>query len=193
MAGTLYDVLGVGPGASAGDLRAAYRERARRLHPDVSSGDAAAMRSLNDAWAVLSDHTRRAAYDRRRTVAGPGASGRDDGSGRPVSGSTHDGSSAHPPTRLRLWPLLVLGAGLLVVVTAYAGRPADTRTQVEPVGQCLVEGADLDRTEPCRSAGGRRIVAVGGPGVQCPERTDTRALRGDPATRTACVPRVAGR
>lgn len=182
MAGTLYDVLGVAADASADDVRAAYREQARRLHPDIATGDAAAMRSLNEAWSVLAAPDRRAAYDRslactRRDVPAPS---RIDGAPRSV-------------IRLRLWPFLVLGAGLLVVLTAYAGRPADISTQVEPVGQCLLEGADLDRTQPCRSAGGLRIVAVGGPGVLCPGGTDVRVLRGDPEGRTACVSRVAGR
>ncbi len=141
------------------------------------------MRSLNEAWAVLSDPTRRVAYD-RTLVAPPGGSGPSGRGGPPTPREAR---------RVRLWPFLVIGAGLLVIVTAYAGRPADTSTRVEPVGQCLVEGADLDRTESCRSAGGRRIVAVGGAGVQCPSGSDLRILRGDAQRRTVCVSRVAGR
>ena len=185
MGETLYEVLGVAPDASAEALRAAHRERARRLHPDRATGDAAAMRALNEAWVVLSDPYRRAAYDRSRAGAGPAGQGRRSG---PV-----EAPPAAPRIRLRLWPFLVLGAGMLVVLTAYAGRPGDFRTEVRPVGECLVEGGDLDRTEPCQSAGGLRIVAVGGPGVQCPGGTDRRSLQGDPEGRTACVARVAGR
>lgn len=190
MGATLYEVLGVAPDASREALRAAHRERARRLHPDVASGDAAAMRALNEAWAVLSDPARRAAYDRSLQVAGTATTFTT--AIRPDEADEPD-LLPRPRIRMRLWPFLVLGAGLLVVLTAYAGRPGDLSTQVEPVGQCLIEGADLDRTEPCRSAGGRRIVAVGGPGVQCPGGTDTRALRGDPDRRTVCISRVAGR
>jgi hypothetical protein len=179
MAGTLYEVLGVAASASAEALRAAHRERVRRLHPDVASGDAAAMRTINEAWAVLSDPQRRAAYD--RSLAGADDPGRQGAARRTTR------------LRMRLWPFLIMGAALLVVLTAYAGQPGDLRTQVEPVGQCLIEGADLDRTEPCRSPGGRRIVAVGGPGVQCPGGSDRRALRGDAQDRTVCVGRVAGR
>jgi hypothetical protein len=172
----------VAPNAPAEVLRAAHRERARSLHPDRATGDTAAMRALNEAWTVLSDPARRAAYD--RSLAGDGAPPR-----------PRRAAEVPPPprVRLRLWPFLILGAGLLVVLTAYAGRPGDIRTSVEPVGQCLVEGSNLDRTEPCRSAGGQRIVAVGGPGVQCPGGSDAQALRGDPRRRTACVARVAGR
>ncbi len=66
MAGdTLYDVLGVAPGCSVDELRAAYRLRARRLHPDVSSVRDADrhMAALNDAWRVLSNPTLRRDYD----------------------------------------------------------------------------------------------------------------------------------
>lgn len=186
MAETLYDVLGVAGDASPEALRAAHRERARQLHPDTASGDAAAMRALNEAWSVLSDPARRAAYDRsveavRETEVETGA--------EPPA----DPATGPPRIRVRLWPFLILGAGLLVVLTAYAGSPGDTRTQVAPVGQCLVEGSELDRTEPCQSNGGLRIVAVGGPGVQCPGGTDVRVLRGDPEGRRACVGRVARR
>lgn len=173
MVGTLYEVLGVAPDASAEELRAAHRERVRRLHPDVASGEAAAMRALNEAWAILSDPERRAAYDRSSGGRGP--------------------EPPAPRIRIRLWPFLILGAALLVVLTAYAGRPGDLSTQVEPVGRCLVESADLDRTEPCRSPGGRRIVAVGGPGAQCPGGSDPRVLRGDQERRTAGISRVTGR
>ncbi|MGH9138784.1 MAG: J domain-containing protein [Acidimicrobiales bacterium] len=59
---TLYDTLGVEPGASAADIKRAYRRLARTLHPDAG-GDPAAMRAVNEAWIVLSDPARRRAYD----------------------------------------------------------------------------------------------------------------------------------
>ena len=58
-----YAVLGVHAGASDAEIRSAYRERARQLHPDVDGGDADAMRRLNDAWTILGDPDRRAAFD----------------------------------------------------------------------------------------------------------------------------------
>jgi hypothetical protein len=61
-----YTVLGVPDGASDDEMRRAYRDRARRLHPDVNGGDADAMRRLNDAWSILGDPARRAAFDARR-------------------------------------------------------------------------------------------------------------------------------
>lgn len=63
-----YEVLGVPSTASARDIKNAYREKARRVHPDrVSASDEAwasrQMAELNAAWSVLSDPARRRAYD----------------------------------------------------------------------------------------------------------------------------------
>ena len=64
----LYELLGVPRGASREDIAAAWRRRVRADHPDVRpAGDAAAagrFQALAEAWQVLSDPARRAAYDR---------------------------------------------------------------------------------------------------------------------------------
>jgi DnaJ domain len=61
---THYEVLGIRRAASAAEIRTAYRELARRYHPDVSDDAAAsAMAAVNEAWRVLGDPERRAAYD----------------------------------------------------------------------------------------------------------------------------------
>jgi curved DNA-binding protein CbpA len=60
-----YEVLQVRPGADGEVIRAAYRVLARKYHPDLG-GDAARMVALNDAWDVLGDPVRRAAYDAAR-------------------------------------------------------------------------------------------------------------------------------
>jgi molecular chaperone DnaJ len=61
---THYDTLGVAPAASAGEIRDAYRRLARRHHPDsAEQRDATAMARINDAYRVLGDPGRRAAYD----------------------------------------------------------------------------------------------------------------------------------
>jgi hypothetical protein len=67
-----YQVLGVRPTATREEIRRAYRRRARRVHPDTNpewKDDAAATRrmaALNEAYAVLTDPCRRAAYDLQR-------------------------------------------------------------------------------------------------------------------------------
>ncbi len=67
-----YEVLGVTPDASMDEIRASYLTLARSAHPDVQR-DAAAreraedtMRTINAAWAVLSDVDERSHYDRQR-------------------------------------------------------------------------------------------------------------------------------
>lgn len=60
-----YQTLGVARDATADDIKKAFRKLARKYHPDVSKEkDAeASMRAVNEAYAVLSDPEKRAAYD----------------------------------------------------------------------------------------------------------------------------------
>lgn len=61
---THYERLGVDRFASQTEIRAAYRNLARRNHPDLADGSAAGdMVGVNEAWRVLGDAERRAAYD----------------------------------------------------------------------------------------------------------------------------------
>lgn len=59
---TLYDALGVDPDADPEAIRRAYRERAKRHHPDAG-GDAGEFRRLTTARDVLLDEERRRRYD----------------------------------------------------------------------------------------------------------------------------------
>jgi curved DNA-binding protein CbpA len=73
----LYQLLGVPRGASGGEITRAWRQRAAAEHPDRRPRDAAAparFRALTDAYQVLGDPGRRAAYDQSlRNRPGPGA------------------------------------------------------------------------------------------------------------------------
>jgi hypothetical protein len=65
-----YARLGVDPAATPEAIAAAFRRRARLLHPDVPvTGDAQAFIRLKEAYDVLSDVLRRAAYDRSAWAA----------------------------------------------------------------------------------------------------------------------------
>ena len=63
---THYQVLGVSTEASTDEVRRAYRERMRAIHPDVNQGSANGskhMTELNIAWKTLSSPHLRRAYD----------------------------------------------------------------------------------------------------------------------------------
>jgi DnaJ-class molecular chaperone len=59
-----YDVLGVSPQAGAAEIKRAYRQLARRYHPDISGDDrGAAFLEVARAYEVLRDPERRRSYD----------------------------------------------------------------------------------------------------------------------------------
>lgn len=62
-----YNILGVQKNASADDIKKAYRQKARKLHPDLNPNDKDAQKrfqELNEANEVLSDPEKRAKYDK---------------------------------------------------------------------------------------------------------------------------------
>jgi TonB family protein len=80
---THYEVLGVSPAASAREIRAAYRQRARDLHPDRNphrqEWATLQFRALSEAFGVLKDPAKRRAYDASlggHDAAGPAADAR---------------------------------------------------------------------------------------------------------------------
>ncbi|MFO7628693.1 MAG: DnaJ domain-containing protein [Prochlorococcaceae cyanobacterium] len=71
-----WQVLGLGPGADPASLKQAFREQARRWHPDLNANDPLAeerFKRINEAYAVLSDPRRRRAWEAGES--GPGGSG----------------------------------------------------------------------------------------------------------------------
>ena len=62
-----YEVLGLTRSASAEDVKSAYRRLAKELHPDTNHGDKTAetrFKECSEAYDVLKDPQKRAAYDR---------------------------------------------------------------------------------------------------------------------------------
>ena len=64
-----WSLLGLDPGSDGDSLKSAFRREARRWHPDLNGNDRQAeerFKLVNEAYAVLSDHDRRVAWERRR-------------------------------------------------------------------------------------------------------------------------------
>ena len=79
-----YRILGVARDAGKDDLKKAYRRLAMKYHPDRNPGDAEAERrfkELNEAYEVLKDDQKRAAYDRFGHAAFEQGGGGDGGFG----------------------------------------------------------------------------------------------------------------
>ena len=80
-----YEVLGVSKGASADEIKKAYRSLAKKYHPDLNPGDKEAevkFKEVNEAYDVLSDEDKRQKYDQYGHAAfDPSAGGYGGGSG----------------------------------------------------------------------------------------------------------------
>ncbi len=72
-----YETLGVSKNATQEEIKAAFRKLARQYHPDVSTEPDAEekFKQINEAYAVLSDEEKRAAYDRFGHAGVQGAGG----------------------------------------------------------------------------------------------------------------------
>lgn len=100
MSKDFYNTLGVDKNASDSDIKKAYRKLAMKYHPDRNIGDKSAeqkFKEINEAYEVLKDPQKKAAYDRYGSDAfanggGPGAGGFNPGGG--FSGFDFGGGSS---------------------------------------------------------------------------------------------------
>lgn len=89
-----YEILGVAKGADAAAIKKAYRQKAKELHPDRNSDNPQAeaqFKEANEAYEVLKDENKKAAYDRYGHAAFENGMG---GGGGPRGGGQGDFASA---------------------------------------------------------------------------------------------------
>jgi len=189
---TLYDALGVTPTASAAELRRAYLERARTLHPDrnIDAGPAARaaaerkMQELTAAWQVLGDERRRRGYDREHDI-GVSVSSRERNDELRQFVFREDGTIEEEMEPLngaarliRAIPWIALFAVLVIIFifSAYAltgGPKGGGLGGGNKTGQCVVVGGDGSAADAsCDDSGARVIIGLVGPSSPCPAGTE---------------------
>ncbi|MBC7459553.1 molecular chaperone DnaJ [Candidatus Saccharibacteria bacterium] len=91
-----YEVLGVAKGASADELKKAFRRAAVQHHPDKEGGNEEKFKEINEAYDVLKDSQKRQRYDQfgHAGVGGSGGGGNPGyGGGNPFEGFNGQGNS----------------------------------------------------------------------------------------------------
>jgi molecular chaperone DnaJ len=83
-----YEVLGVAKGASADELKKAYRQAAVKFHPDKEGGDEAKFKEAGEAYDILKDAQKRQRYDQFGHAGVGGSSG---GGGNYAGGNQSEG------------------------------------------------------------------------------------------------------
>jgi len=172
-----YRTLGVPADASAEALRDAYRDLARRNHPDrvddptKRAAAAGRMAEVNEAWRILGDPRRRADYDLARHPGPrhPPAAGPSDDRLYGRRGDAFDDVAVSPAVgcALRVMPVAATLAVLLgiLIATAVLGGGGEVPARMD-AGRC-VEVASTIRVVPC-TAETPVIVGRGVTGTPCP-------------------------
>lgn len=96
MSKNFYEILGVPKSADAAEIKKAYRKLAMKYHPDQNKGDTKAetkFKEINEAYDVLKDEQKRAAYDQFGSAAFDGSMGGGGGAGFGGGGAGFGGFS----------------------------------------------------------------------------------------------------
>ena len=78
-----YEVLGLSKGASAAEIKKAYRKLSKQYHPDINKEEGAEekFKEITEAYEVLSDENKKAQYDQFGHAAFDGGAGGQGGFG----------------------------------------------------------------------------------------------------------------
>ncbi|MBA2282306.1 MAG: J domain-containing protein [Acidimicrobiia bacterium] len=183
MVASHYETLGVPEGASPEQVRRAYLDQARRLHPDlVGAGPPderaeaeRAMQAVNEAWRVLGNAGRRIAYDQDREAPAVRAAARATTVGDGFAFSTgslfgddiEEIGRAGRLVRALPWVLVVLLLAGIFVFTAYATAPGNS----EGV-RCVRPVAGAAEDVGCDEPGARVVITEVREVGLCPEATE---------------------
>ncbi|MBR5818234.1 MAG: molecular chaperone DnaJ [Clostridia bacterium] len=174
-----YEVLGVEKGASADDIKRAYRKLAKKYHPDMNPGDKEAevkFKEVNEAYDVLSDSDKRQKYDQYGHAAfdpsmgggsgfgGFGGFGGDGFDFGDIFSSFFGGSSSSQRSR-RNMPVegddVVTRLNLTFDEAVFGCKKEISFARVEGCPECGATGAEKGtHPETCTACGGRGQVTV---------------------------------
>lgn len=208
---THYDVLGVRSDAPTEDVRRAYLDLARQLHPDRLTGapgagaDRAArrMQDVNEAWRILRDPVARAAYDqalasatRVAPVTPPSwpadVEFDDDDLDEPFHAPlAQPGDVTVSIARAIPWVAVLVVLAVIFVFTAYAGKHNGRSGPDGLMNRCVVTGsASAVRAVPCASPNEGKVVRIVDRASLCERGSTSRSIEGD---RWLCLVPVDGR
>jgi molecular chaperone DnaJ len=192
---TFYLTLGIRPGATAGEIRRAFRRLARRHHPELNPGDDEAANRfarIVEAYETLVDPARRERYDAgERPAATPTAAAVPGGQSFAFEGfdfTTHvEGAAAS--TFGDLFADVVRAAAESVTGgTAGSDLHAELRVPLDATIHGLLTHVTLTRRAPCGVCGGSgRVQAVGTPCPDCRGAGAIRSARGHMLFMKACA------
>ena len=172
-----YETLGVNKGAGDDEIKKAYRQMAKKYHPDMNPGDAEAekkFKEVNEAYEVLSDADKRAKYDQYGHAAfdpnsgfggGGGFGGFDFDMGDIFSSFFGGGFGGGRSQSRANAPIAGDDIGLRVVLSfeeaAFGCKREVSYARVQKCGDCSGSGAKKGTSpEKCTKCGGRGTVTV---------------------------------
>jgi len=185
---THYDVLGVAPDAVPADIRRAYLELARALHPDRAVGSSAGesqrssrrMQEVNEAWRVLREPASRAAYDRALVPAAPPVPSDVDPMDVPFSAAAPVGDIGVSFVRALPWFAVAVVLVAIFIFTAFASGQDSARGPQDLVGRCVSpSNVSSVAAVSCEEPNDGQVVLVVDRASLCPDGSAGRPVAGN--------------